>query len=100
MKAPDQMRESLEAAQTRLEEQLGLTFEHMDEGFRPLLDEAEKLQRRGGRVGTERAVRARSKSPAAAPTTPVPVTRGSGTPPKGQPTGKNKTGRGVRRGSI
>lgn len=64
MKAPDQMRESLEAAQAKLETQLGIAYDHIDEGFRPILDEAEKVSRRAGAgAGTGR----RSARPAPAP---------------------------------
>lgn len=70
----DDIRQSMDKAQTRIEEQLGLSLEEMDLGLRPLLDQAEKVSRRGTRAaGGARTPRRL--------TTPVPVTRGSGTPP-------------------
>jgi hypothetical protein len=78
----------LERAQVKLEDQMGLMLGDMDDAVRPLLERAEKLTRRGGRAGD-----ARSRAPAGAPArkalTPVPVTRGSGSP-TGQPKGSGK----------
>lgn len=69
----DDIRESLDKAQARIEGQLGLCLDEMDLGVRPLLDQAEKVSRRGTRdAGGTRTPRRL--------TTPVPVTRGSGTP--------------------
>ena len=58
------MSASLDAAQTKLEGQLGLALEAMDEGFRPILEEAEAVKRRasgrhgdGGAAGIGRAAR-------------------------------------------
>jgi multidrug efflux pump subunit AcrA (membrane-fusion protein) len=41
------MLEALTKAQARVEEQLGLALEAMDDGSRPLLDKAEEVRRRG-----------------------------------------------------
>jgi hypothetical protein len=69
----------LDRAQAKLEGQLGLLLEDMDDGIRPLLEHAEKVHRRGATAG--------KRSAAVVPlrrSTPVPVTRGSG-PTKGHP---------------
>lgn len=60
---------SLDRAQTRIEQQLGLALDHMDEGFRPILEVAETVQRRGAG--------ARSHSPIRTASRPV----GAGRPP-------------------
>jgi hypothetical protein len=74
-----EMASSLERAQTQIEAQLGLVLEQFDEGAAPILELAESIKRR----------RPRGLS------TPVPVTRGSGTP-KGPQKGKGKgTGKAV-----
>jgi hypothetical protein len=56
----------MERAQANLEAQLDLSLHDFDTVSRPVLDEAEKVSRRGSRKGS----------------TPVPVTRGSGRPGK------------------
>jgi hypothetical protein len=53
---------SLLGAQTKIEEQMGLVLDAFDEGSKPILQAAEKIQRKARRVSS----------------TPVPVTRGSG----------------------
>jgi hypothetical protein len=58
---------SLEAAQTRLETQLGLQLGEFDEGTRPILEEAEAIRRRRSRTGT----RPSQAEPPAAQKTPV-----------------------------
>lgn len=60
----------LERAQGKLEDQMGLMLGDMDETLRPLLEQAEKIARRGAA-----AVGAASNG---RPSTPVLVTRGSG----------------------
>jgi hypothetical protein len=47
---PKEIGESLDRAQERMETQLGLLLGDMDVGVRPLLDQAEKVQRRGARA--------------------------------------------------
>lgn len=47
MQAPAQVRDSLEAVQANLERQLGLALEESGLSDRPLLDEVEKVPRRG-----------------------------------------------------
>ena len=73
MKATDEVKESLERAQGRIESQLGLVLEDFDHGNRPILHAAERVRRRTGGV-------ARSAAPPVKKghSTPVPVTRGSG----------------------
>jgi len=73
--AKGEIAEGLDRAQRRLEVQLGLAMDDMEQGFRPLLQEAEKVERR-------RAAGKRSAAASGRPT-PVPVTRGSGPPAKG-----------------
>lgn len=60
--AKAQIAAGLDRAQSKLEEQMQLMLTTMDEGTRPLLEEAEKVKRRAGRVAS----------------TPRPVTRGVG----------------------
>lgn len=43
--------EDMEKAQAKIEAQLGLALENFDEGFAPLVAEAEKIKRRKGRAG-------------------------------------------------
>lgn len=52
LKAPDEFNAGLEQAQTRLESQMGLVLDAMDDGFRPLLEAAEKIKRRSRRRPT------------------------------------------------
>jgi hypothetical protein len=110
MRAPDAIRESLERAQHKLEGQLDLALGQMDEAVRPLLQEAEKVNRRAGAASGAARRSAAAKARPAAPT-PVPVTRGSGHPhgpekggathqassPKTTP---KKVGKGGRRGTV
>jgi len=63
----------LAKAQDRIEAQLGLALDALDDGARPILEAAEKVKRRARR----------------AVLTPVPVTRGSGLP-----TGSRKAPKG------
>lgn len=76
----EEVRSTLAGAQARLEDQLGLAMETLDDGFRPILKAAEGVRRRAPKAGS----------------TPVPVTRGSGSPTAPQPKGK----RTVKRGSV
>lgn len=77
----------LKRAQERIETQLGLVLDDFDEGCRPILEQAEKVVRRGARgMGAARPRGSRSA------TTPVPVTRGLGTPKRGIE-GEEKPGR-------
>jgi hypothetical protein len=73
MKASDEVKESLQRAHGRIETQLGLILEDWDHGNLPIVEAAERVQRRAGGG-------ARSAPPAAKKghSTPVPVTRGSG----------------------
>lgn len=117
MKAPQAITDSLGRAQARLEKQLDLALGDMDEGIRPMLQAAEKVSRRAaggrGRGGTRSAGEPRPRTAAGVPAapTPVPVTRGSGTPKsrsgiakatqqrQGQQPPK-KAGKGVSRGKV
>ena len=45
----ESMMAALNDAQTKIEKQLGLALDAMDDGFRPVLDDAEEVRRRGGR---------------------------------------------------
>ena len=78
----------LAEAQGRIEAQLGLALESMDEGFRPLLDAAEKVARRTGRKdGTRGSLSARG--PAARPSPakrPTPMSNRGVTTPSNGPT--------------
>jgi hypothetical protein len=67
----------MEAAETRLQEMLGITMDIFDQTSAPILEEAERIKRRkaGATVGD-----ARERAPAGGPALPPHVTRGSGTP--------------------
>ena len=43
----ESMMAALNDAQTKIEQQLGLALDAMDDGFRPVLDDAEEVRRRG-----------------------------------------------------
>ena len=49
LRAPDEIRASLDQAQGDLESQLGLVLDVIDDGFRPILKASEKVQRRARR---------------------------------------------------
>lgn len=90
LKAPDAIRESLERAQHRLEGQLDLALGEMDDGIRPLLKDAEEVQRRAAKGGGR--LRPTAGDGISAAPTPVPVTRGSGSPnPRPKPKKAGKT---------
>lgn len=110
LKAPQAIKDSLERAQAKMESQLDLALGDMDEGLRPLLQAGERVERRSAGA---RGMRQRTSAPAAPPKrpTPVPVTRGSGTPKSPGRDGAvrhassakpapNKAGKGVRRGTV
>lgn len=89
----------LQRAQDRLETQLGLALDSMDDGLRPILEQAEKVSRRAARTPRRpREAEGPRGAEEAAPavSTPVPVTRGSGTPKRGKPGG----GKGGRRAGV
>ena len=97
--AKEEIAAGLERAQDKLESQMGLLLGEMDETMRPLLDEAEKVTRRGtgGSAGGRALARpgAVPKAPARL-TTPVPLTGGSGQPKRQ----KTQQPKGVRRGRL
>lgn len=89
----------LDRAQQKLETQMGLMLSEMDETTRPLLEEAERVTRRGsGGAGAGMRAARTATAPKASSglTTPVSLTGGSGHPK----TGKNKVLKGVGRGSL
>lgn len=104
LSAPKQISESLSKAQARLEQQFGQALEVFDQGGAPLLAAAEV-------AAAGRGPRRRGGRPAAASeegSTPVPVTRGSGTTPspakgagrQSKTKGVKGTERGVGSGSV
>lgn len=74
LQVTQEIRDSMDVAQGRLEQQLDLVLDVMDEAGQPLLQEAERVSRRSGRA----QARSRRSATAKAAPTPVPVTRGSG----------------------
>jgi hypothetical protein len=60
----DRIAKSLEDAQQNLERQLGLGLDWMDESSAPILEAAEKLDRRAGRAERDAQPRARAARPA------------------------------------
>ena len=58
MAATDEMKQALERAQSRVETQLGLVMDDWDHGNRPILEAAEKVQRRGAAAGKRSAASA------------------------------------------
>lgn len=69
----------MEAAESRLQEMLGITMDIFDETSAPILEEAERIKRRkAGAAGGD----AQARTPAGEPAGPPHVTRGSGTPNK------------------
>jgi hypothetical protein len=95
LKAPEAVKDSLARAQERLEQQLNLVLDTVDDGAKPLLEVAESVnRRRAGAGGTRRA--GGSASARRAVTTPVPVTRGSGHPGEG----KKSSVKGGKRGGV
>jgi polyhydroxyalkanoate synthesis regulator protein len=83
-----EMVSGLELAQAKLERQMGLALETMDEGFRPLLSAAESVQRRAVRAGDARAARA----PARASRRPPTPMSNRGVTPSTRKTGKKAKG--------
>lgn len=100
-----EIKEGLDRAQAKLEQQLGLALETMDDALQPLREPPKKASgtKKAGGVGA-RSGRASPAQKAAS--TPVPVTRGSGHPrgpEKGAERqaaapGRKGTGKGVSRG--
>lgn len=68
--AREEAAERLERAHTKMEKQLGLMLEWMDDSVRPLIDHAEKVRRRARRPAPERE-RASDQAPAGACSTPL-----------------------------
>lgn len=88
----------LEEAEAQLHAQLGVTLDIFDNSFAPILEAAEAIGRRKRKGRTALARQALADAPAVAepPALPPYVTRGSGTPNKGQSKAKTsmKTGSG------
>lgn len=57
-----EMASGLEAAQAQVERQLGIAFEALDSGFRPILEAAERVERRGSTPMSNRGVRSTPKA--------------------------------------
>ena len=68
--AREEAAERLERAQTKMEKQLGLMLELMDDSVRPLIDHAEKVRRRARRPAPEREL-VSDQAPAGACSTPL-----------------------------
>jgi polyhydroxyalkanoate synthesis regulator protein len=85
--AKTEIASGLERAQSKLEKQMGLMLGDMDETMRPLLEQAEKVARRGAAPIGAATKRGR---------TPVPLTGGSGHPK----VGKNGKRAGGQRGRV
>lgn len=91
--APKEFAQGLEEAQRKLEAQLGLVFENMDTGFRPILEAAERIDRRSTRrSATVRKRAAHGDEPAQPPVSNRGVTPQSGTKRRASST-KPKGGR-------
>jgi hypothetical protein len=91
--AKAEIADGLERAQAKLEAQLPLVMGHMDAAFLPLLEEAEKVTRRGPRATEARAARTGARGHLRGGSTPVALTGGSGSTKKVH-TGGRKGGRG------
>lgn len=97
MSAPGEFSASLRAGQQRIETQMGLALDSMDEAFRPLLKESEKVIRRAARGGAGDGKRSAADAPARGAlegSTPRPVTRGLGRGYRPE----NRTVKGGKRG--
>lgn len=97
LKAPGEFTSSLKSAHERIEAQLGLALDDMDEAFLPLLKDSEKVIRRAARGGAadgKRSAAAATARGASEGSTPRPVTRGLG---RGY-SPENRTVKGGKRG--
>lgn len=65
MQVTDEIKDGLRLAHEKLEVQLGLVFENLDAGGKPILDAAEKLGRRAARQGARSAHGTAASVPAA-----------------------------------
>lgn len=87
-----EMVESLDRAQAKLEGQLGLAIDDMDEGFRPILEEAERVKRRAAGAGGARLPR--TPAPAARRAARTPLSNRGVTPLPGKAKKAAKKGGG------
>lgn len=87
MQAPESIRQGLDNAQSRLEGQLGLALETMDQGTRPILEAAETVGRRAGR-GADALPRTAART-VRRPKAPM---SNRGVTPHGKTLGKGKAG--------
>lgn len=71
---------SLQEAQTKVEGQLGLMLETVDDGVRPLLEVAEAIERRAGRRPARGGAAAGGRSAAGPSTAPTPLSNRGVTP--------------------
>ena len=100
-KVPDEIAASLDQAHQRIEAQLGMAYEEMEAVSRPLLDQAEQVNRRSAAGRTDRTrsgLPARPVVPGAAST---PISNRGVTPlvnPQKQP--KQRPSKGGRHGSV
>lgn len=83
----EKVKDSLAVAQAKLERQLGLALETMDEGARPLIDHAEAVKRRRAGAGGTR--RAGGAAPVSAPRR-TPMSNRGVTPSTSHPSKKTK----------
>lgn len=101
----------MEAAEAKLHEIMGVTMDIFDESTLPILQEAERIQRRASTVRTDGRMRASAPPARPKPAAQPPhVTRGSGTPKRakgaeaegqkqgaGRSGGKNVPAKGLKR---
>lgn len=92
--AREEAAEKLERAQGKIEKQLGLMLDWMDDSARPLIDHAEKVKRRARRRTAVDECAARPPAAGGAPATP-PSNRGVRSDPK--KAGKQATARAAGR---
>lgn len=90
----EELKAGLIDAQQKLERQMGLMLHDLDEGFRPILEAAEKVDRRAGRAADVRGARAGVR-PAKASATPMSNRGVTPHPPSGV-TPKNSRRKGGR----
>jgi uncharacterized protein (DUF1778 family) len=93
-----QTMKDMEDAESRLHEILGVTLDIFDESTAPILEEAERVNRRGRRSQSGRGGRAATPAAGlATPAQPPYVTRGSGTPKTAKGAGASRQKKSVER---
>ena len=68
MSLPDEVKASMEHSQQRIEAQMGLAMDDLERGFKPLLADAEKVNRRGAGAAAGRQRHGAAPEPRSAPT--------------------------------